>query len=340
MQFSITHHSLPLARVFRISRGAKTHADVVRCHINVAGFSGRSECVPYARYGESVESVSTAINECLRMHNVALTHLLSAVTAIEHIPQITDFITSLPLQGAAANAVDCALWDWVCKRFDQSIYRLLDLPENKPVITAQTLSLDSLDNMLKQAQTMHNAPLIKIKFDATDVVVKMQRISQICPHSEFILDANEAWSIDELNRIVDALDGIKIRMIEQPLPAEADDDMSLYWGQIPICADESCHTSATFNKLQGKYQAINIKLDKTGGFSEALKLIQLAQEAQMQIMLGCMVGSSLAMAPNRVLAGYADVIDLDGPVLVAQDIENGYTIENGFISPHNSRLWG
>jgi L-alanine-DL-glutamate epimerase-like enolase superfamily enzyme len=340
MKYVITRHSLPLAREFRISRGAKTHANVVRLRIDACGFSGHSECVPYGRYGESVASVSAAINDFLTQWQMHISRLLTDVVALNDTTLLTDFIEAKQLKGAAANAVDCALWDWFCKRFNESIFTLLELPENKPALTAQTLSLGSLDDMLEQAYLMRDVPLIKIKFDATDVVLKMQKIAEICPHSEFILDANEAWSITLLNQIVTGLTGLKVRLIEQPLPADDDDDMHLYRGKIPICADESCHTSYTFAPLVGKYQAINIKLDKTGGFTEALRLIQLAQAARMQIMLGCMVGSSLAMAPNRVLAGYADVLDLDGPVLVAQDIEDGYSIDNGLISTHSSRLWG
>lgn len=340
MKYIITQHSLPLAREFRISRGSKTHADVVRLRIEAAGFNGRSECVPYARYGESITSVSADIDDFLTQWQPELSRLLTDLVLLSDTTLLTDFIQAKQLKGAAANAVDCAIWDWICKHFNESIYTLLELPENKPTITAQTLSLGSLEDMLEQAYLMRDVPLIKIKFDATNVVLKMQKIAEICPNSEFILDANEAWSIALLNEIVIGLDGIKVRLIEQPLSADRDDDMLFYRGKIPICADESCHTSRTFAQLVGKYQAINIKLDKTGGFTEALRLIQLAQAAKMQVMLGCMVGSSLAMAPNRVLAGYADVLDLDGPVLVAQDIDDGYTINNGYISTHSSRLWG
>lgn len=340
MIFAVSLHSLPLAREFRISRGAKTHADVVRLRIDSCGFSGRSECVPYARFNESVASVSADIDAFLTQWQIELSLILTDIAYINDASKLTDFIESKQLSGAAANAVDCAMWDWMCKRFDQSIYTLLELPDNIPALTAQTLSLGSIDDMLAQAQQMRHVPLIKIKFDATDVVHKMQKIAEICSNSEFILDANEAWSIDLLNQIVLDLKGINVRLIEQPLPANNDEDMLLYKGKIPICGDESCHTSQTFAQLVGKYQAINIKLDKTGGFTEALRLIQLAQAAEMQIMLGCMVGSSLAMAPNRVLAGYADVLDLDGPILVAQDIDNGYTIDSGYISTHSSALWG
>ncbi len=338
----IDTHALPLAREFRISRGAKTHADVVRLTLSCNGVLGRSECVPYARYGETTESVIAQIEHFFAEHSAIISQLLNAMspkTISTDSPLFALIMEQVPA-GAAANAIDCAMWDWLCKYWQIPISQLLSLPACDSVVTAQTLSLDSLTNMQAQAHEMQGAPLIKIKFDNQDVVEKMQAIAAICTTSRFIIDANEAWSIEQLNAIEPMLVKANVVLIEQPLPAADDDALLSYTGAIPLCADESCHTVFTLADLLDKYQAINIKLDKTGGFTSALKLIMAAKEKNLHLMLGCMVGSSLAMAPNRVLAGYADFIDLDGPLLVRQDIDNGYHIHNGIIEGHSELLWG
>lgn len=323
--FKLRHESLPLKQVFRIARGAKTSAEVLVLSISDGQHIGWSEAVPYARYNESIESVSAEID--------------SIAAALEKGIEPQDLQSLLPA-GAARNLVDCALWDLKAKQQQQTVSQILDLPEAKACITAQTLSIDTPEAMSEAAKALGKADLIKIKLDAEDVLGKMRAVHAAAPDSKFIVDANEGWSIELLKEVVDELHALNVVLIEQPLPAANDQDLAGFVSPVALCADESCHTSADIPKLKELYQAVNIKLDKTGGLTEAVALLKQAQQAGMQIMTGCMVGSSLAMAPAFLLTANAQFVDLDGPVLIADDREQGFVIEQGLMQATEQHLWG
>lgn len=314
-----------LARVFRISRGAKTSAEVVTLVLCDGEHAGWGEAVPYGRYGETLDSVSQSLWE-----------LQGQISSMASVQQV---LAKLPA-GSARNALDCALWDLKAKQQQISVAEMLALPQADSVITAQTLSIDTPQNMAAAATELTTAPLIKIKLDAEQIVERIAAVHEVCPHSKFIVDANEAWNLRLLESVTESLAGMNVALIEQPLPAGEDNGLIDIESAVPLCADESCHTSDNLEWLADRYQAVNIKLDKTGGLSEAVALAKKAKSLNLQIMLGCMVGSSLAMAPSYLLGGMADYVDLDGPLLVAQDREQGFKFDNGTMLTHPSLLWG
>jgi len=322
------HHnnsSWQLARAFIISRGAKTQADVIQVAITEDDQTGMGECVPYARYGETLASVAAQIDSI-------------AAQLAEGLSR-EDLQPLLPA-GAARNAIDCALWDLEAKLSGQSVSQRSKLAAATELVSAQTLSIDTPEEMAKEAMQHKNCPLIKVKLDANQVVDRMRAVNQVAPDSKFIIDANEAWSLELLNSISDDLESLGVTLIEQPLAADKDEDLVNYHGNIALCADESCHTHTDIPKLANRYQAINIKLDKTGGLTEAIHTDNLARKHNMQVMVGCMVGTSLAMAPATLLAANAEYVDLDGPALLAEDVANGFRFNNGTMSALDPRLWG
>ena len=325
LQIKIVHQSIPLAQVFRISRGAKTSAEVIVVMVNNGHKIGWGEAVPYGHYGETVHSVSKQLQD------------LSAqsITLDDH----SILSQKLPA-GSARNALDCAIWDLKAQLYSTTVNALIQHPSITSCVTAQTISVDTTSAMQASALALHKPPLVKVKLNAESVMDKMQAIHEVCPNSQFIIDANEGWSIDVLARIVNPLKRCNVVLIEQPLPAEKDDELIDFESPIPICADESVHLSNNLPNLRRKYDAINIKLDKTGGLSEAINLLQQARQLDFQIMIGCMVGSSLSMAPAYTLCGFADFVDLDGPLLVAKDRPNGFTFQNGIMSAMPQKLWG
>ena len=311
----------PLAHVFRISRGARTQAEVVTVTIEKDGVTGRGECVPYARYNETLESV---------------------IKQVESLPADIDKETlqdTLP-PGAARNAVDCALWDFECKKRDQRIWKIagIQVPEQK--ITAYTLSLDEPKNMFKQAEKNSNRPLLKIKLGTPNDMPRLEAVRKGAPNSEIIVDANEGWDAELYSQLAPELVRLGVKLVEQPLPADQDDDLIGLPRPLPICADESCHDRKSLEKLIGKYDFVNIKLDKTGGLTEALLLKNKALEAGFKIMVGCMVGSSLAMAPATLIAQNATFVDLDGPLLLAHDRRHGLLYDESWVHPPVKDLWG
>ena len=311
----------PLAHVFRISRGARTQAEVVTVTIEKDGVTGRGECVPYARYNETLESV---------------------IKQVESLPADIDKETlqdTLP-PGAARNAVDCALWDFECKKRDQRIWKIagIQVPEQK--ITAYTLSLDEPKNMFKQAEKNSNRPLLKIKLGTPNDMPRLEAVRKGAPNSEIIVDANEGWDAELYSQLAPELVRLGVKLVEQPLPADQDDDLIGLPRPLPICADESCHDRKSLEKLIGKYDFVNIKLDKTGGLTEALLLKNKALEAGFKIMVGCMVGSSLAMAPATLIAQNATFVDLDGPLLLAHDRRHGLLYDQSWVHPPVKDLWG
>ena len=311
----------PLAHVFRISRGARTQAEVVTVTIEKDGVTGRGECVPYARYKETLESV---------------------IKQVESLPADIDKETlqdTLP-PGAARNAVDCALWDFECKKRDQRIWEIAGIQVPEQRITAYTLSLDEPENMFKQAQKNSNRPLLKIKLGTPNDMPRLEAVRKGAPNSEIIVDANEGWDAELYSQLAPELVRLGVKLVEQPLPADKDDDLIGLPRPLPICADESCHDRKSLEKLIGKYDFVNIKLDKTGGLTEALLLKNKAVEAGFKIMVGCMVGSSLAMAPATLIAQNATFVDLDGPLLLAQDRQHGLLYDESWVHPPVKDLWG
>ncbi|OKH89527.1 N-acetyl-D-Glu racemase DgcA [Thalassospira sp. TSL5-1] len=326
-KLSVTSEIWPLRTAFKISRGAKTQAEVVVVTLSDGEFSGRGECVPYARYGESIDQVIADI----KAQADALEHGMTRA-------QLQDAMKA----GAARNAVDCAYWDLEAKRFGRRVWDLpgLEAPAPEGLVTAETLSLDTPDAMREAAKKASSVPLLKLKLNGENVVESVRAVREGAPESRLIVDANEAWSIELLRDIGAELDALGVEMIEQPLPAGSDDGLVDIDCPVLLCADESVHTVADIPRLARLYDMINIKIDKTGGLTGALELADAALDAGMQLMVGCMVGTSLAMAPAMVVAARARIVDLDGPLWMAKDRDNGIAFDKGVMSLPPADLWG
>ncbi len=321
MQIDVTRDKFPLAQVFQISRGARTEAEVLTVTLRDGDFVGRGECVPYARYDETLASVEAQIAALpLDITRKGLQDLLEP--------------------GAARNAVDCALWDLEAKRAGKRVWELAGLPAPKPEITAYTLSLDEPAAM--EAQAVKNAfrPLLKIKLGTPDDMPRLEAVRRGAPKSRIIIDANEGWSAEVYADLSSHLIRLGVTLVEQPLPAGLDEALIGMERPVPVCADESCHDRASLPKLKGKYDVVNIKLDKTGGLTEALALRDAALAEGYGVMVGCMVGSSLAMAPAVLVAQGALVTDLDGPLLMAQDRDVPLHYDEAGVHPSVPELWG
>ncbi len=315
----------PIKGSFTISRGSRTAAEVVVVEIAEGGAVGRGECVPYAHYGESVAGVIAAI-EALR----------GAVAAGLDRERLQD---ALP-PGAARNALDCALWDLDAKRAGTPVWRLAGVPEPRPIATAYSISLDDPPTMAAAARANAGRPLLKLKLGADGVVERVRAVREAAPEATLIVDANEAWTPALLADALPDLARLGVAMIEQPLPAGDDAALAGIDRPVPLCADESCHDSATLAGLDGRYDMINIKLDKSGGLTEALRLADAAEAAGLGIMVGCMIATSLAMAPAALIALRARFVDLDGPLLLARDREPGIAFEGSVMQPAPRALWG
>lgn len=318
---TVTPDTFRLAQVFTISRGSRTEARVLTVRITRGGVTGWGECVPYARYGETLDSVTAQIKS-----------LPAGITrdALQ---------TALPA-GAARNAVDCALWDLWAKQTGQRVWQLAHLPEPGPMVTAYTLSLDTPENMRAAAAQNAHRPILKIKLGTPDDMPRLQAVRQGAPRTTIIIDANEGWTADVYADLAPHLVQMGVALVEQPLPAGADDMLAEIARPLPVCADESCHDRHSLPGLKGKYDVVNIKLDKTGGLTEALALKTEAQALGYGLMVGCMVGSSLAMAPATLLAQGAAYTDLDGPLLLAEDRENPLRFDQAGVHPPARELWG
>ncbi len=324
---TVRSESWPLAKPFTISRGTKTAADVVVVELMAGdGIKGWAECVPYPRYGETVEGVIEQIED--------QAHAIAAGMDREELR------AQMP-SGAARNALDCALWDLEAKRAGKRVWEMADIPAgNAPYVTAETIGIDTPENMGTSAKELAHAPLLKVKLGPDNVVTSMAAIRENAPSSRLIVDPNEGWTMDILREVAQPLADLGVEMLEQPLPAGDDDGLEGFDSPIPLCADESCHTADGLPALKQKYRFINIKLDKTGGLTEALHLARAARELDFKIMVGCMVGTSLAMAPATLLGAYAEFVDLDGPLLMKQDRENGLDFTDGKVSLPDKDLWG
>ena len=311
----------PLARTFTIARGGRDTAEVVELRLTRDGAAGRGECVPYARYGESVDSV------------------IAQIRALPAGIGRAELQTALPA-GAARNAVDCALWDREAKRTGRPVWDLAGLEAPGPVTTAYTLSLEPPEAMRAAAAEAADRPLLKIKLGSEDDLARLEAVRAGAPRARLILDANEGWTPEGYAALAPELARLGVEMVEQPLPAGADAALADLPRPVPVCADESVHTRADLPRLAGRYDMINIKLDKAGGLTEALALAGAARAAGLRLMVGCMLGSSLAMAPAVLLAQGAEVTDLDGPLLLARDRQDGLIYERSRLHPPAPALWG
>jgi len=321
----IQTESFPISGTFTISRGAKTSAEVILCTIRDGGAVGRGECVPYRRYGETLESVAAQI-EAVR-------------------PLIEGGLTRPELQramppGAARNAVDCALWDLEAKRSGNSVIADLRLAAPQPLTTAFTISLGEPDVMADQARANADRALLKVKVGTGDDESRIRAVRLAAPDAAIILDANEGWPEDTLEHHLRVAAEAGIALVEQPLPAGKDELLAEIRRPLLVCADESVHHTGDLASLRDRYDAINIKLDKTGGLTEALAMKKEAQRLDFEIMVGCMVGTSLAMAPAVLLAQGVDFVDLDGPLLLARDREPGLRYAASLVWPPDAALWG
>ena len=321
MKITVTPDVFKLAQVFTISRGSRTEAKVLTVRIEDAGQVGWGECVPYARYDETLESVTAQIEA-----------LPATFTRAE--------LQSLLPAGAARNAVDCALWDLEAKKAGKPVWELAGLAQPGPEITAYTLSLASPEEMQKQAAENAHRPLLKIKLGTPEDMPRLEAVRAGAPEARIIIDANEGWSAEVYAELAPHLVRLGVELVEQPLPAGEDEALIGMERPVPVCADESAHDCASLPKLKGKYDVVNIKLDKTGGLTEALKLRDAALAEGYQVMVGCMVGSSLAMAPATLVAQGALVTDLDGPLLLAEDRPEPLTFDADGVHPPRPALWG
>ena len=324
-KLQVTVESWPIAGRFTISRGSKTEARVVVATIEDGAHRGRGECVPYARYGESIESVVAEI-EAQRW-------------TLERDPDRGALQRGMK-PGAARNALDCALWDLEAKRAGRRVWELAGLPAPQALETAYTLSLGSVAEMGAAARAAADRPLLKLKLSGPGDLDRVRAVREGAPGARLIVDANEAWTPAIFAELAPALRDLAVELIEQPLPAGADDELANLAHPVPVCADESCHDRASLAGLAKKYDAVNIKLDKTGGLTEALALAAAAKEAGLAIMVGCMVATSLSMAPAILVGQDARWVDLDGPLLLAKDRVPGLDYRGSLVAPPVAALWG
>ena len=321
MQIDVTWDVFKLAQVFTIARGSRTEAQVLTVKLNDGQHVGWGECVPYARYGESLQSVTDEI--------LGLPDAFSRFDLYDLLPA-----------GAARNAVDCALWDLEAKRARKPVWELAGLEAPGPEITAYTLSLDTPEAMKAQAALHAFRPLLKIKLGTPDDMPRLEAVRAGAPTSTIIVDANEGWSAEVYADLAPHLVRLGVELVEQPLPAGEDHALLGMQRPVPVCADESCHDRSSLANLKGKYDVVNIKLDKTGGLTEALALRDAATAQGYEVMVGCMVGSSLAMAPATLVAQGASVVDIDGPLLLAEDRDEPLIFDNAGVHPPSATLWG
>jgi L-alanine-DL-glutamate epimerase-like enolase superfamily enzyme len=324
-RLTVRAESWPIRGAFRISRGAKTEAELVVVELAEGEARGRGECVPYARYGGSVAGTIAAV-EGLR-------------GALERGLDRTALQQALPA-GAARNAVDAALWDLEAKLTGRPVHELAGLPPPVPLVTAYTLSLDTPAAMAAAAADAAERPLLKLKLGGAGDVDRVRAVRAAAPTARLIADANEAWTPAMVEAFGPELHALGVELIEQPLPAAGDEALRGLASAVPLCADESCHDSRTLDRLVGLYAFVNVKLDKTGGLTEALRTIDRAQMLGLGCMVGCMLGTSLAMAPALLAAQRAAYVDLDGPLLLARDRRPGLAYAGSVVAPPRRALWG
>lgn len=321
LRLQAEHESWPLREVFTISRGAKTTAEVITVTVSDGTYTGRGEAVPYARYGESIEGA------------------LASLRSLRPVRGRHDVQEALP-PGAARNALDCALWDLEAKQTGRSAAALAGVAVVAPILTCFTLSLDTPEAMAAKAASVAHLPLLKLKLGGAGDADRMRAVRRARPDARLVADANEAWTADVAPELFAAAEETGIELIEQPLPASADGLLRNLKHNVAVCADESLHTRDDLSRLAGLYDAINIKLDKAGGLTEALALKAAAQAQGLRVMVGSMVATSLAAAPAMLVAQGAEWADLDGPLLLARDREFSISVVAGVMQPPDPRLWG
>lgn len=324
-----SHQRFAIRGQFRIARGARTEADVVECSIEDGAVRGRAECVPYARYDETIDSVRDQIES------------LPPLDAAAPCAELRAIVTETLPAGAARNAVDCALWDFQAKREGQRTHMTVCNTPPRPVETALSISLDTPEDMASAARAANHRPLLKIKLGGDgDDIARMHAVTANARDARVIVDANESWTEDMLVPMMEEAARLHVALVEQPLPVGRDQMLAEIPHPVPICADESAHVTADLDNLGRLYDVINIKLDKAGGLTEALAMRNRARQMGFGVMIGCMVGSSLAMAPAVLLAQDADYIDLDGPLLLAEDRKPALNYFGATVSPPEPALWG
>jgi L-Ala-D/L-Glu epimerase len=315
----------PIAGVFTIARGSRTEAVVVTASVSDGKHKGIGECVPYARYSETIDSV--------------VAQLETAGPVLTKGGTQDGIVSSLPA-GAARNALDCALWDYRAKATGKRVWELSGLIPPVAVTTCYTLSVGTPESMYAAAVAASSRPLLKVKLAGGGDPERIAAVRRGAPKARLVVDANEAWTTENLAANAAACAAAGVELIEQPLPAKQDHPLQDFQSPVPLCADESVHTRETLPVVATRYSAINIKLDKTGGLTEAMAMVKAAQALNLDIMVGCMVGTSLAMAPAMLIARSARFVDLDGPLLLAQDREPGLLFEGSTVHPPDSALWG
>lgn len=314
----------PLKNIFRISRGSRTEALVIVATVRDGQYTGRGEGVPIRRYNQTSASVLDQIETVRREKNLDRQKLQEFLPA-----------------GAARNAIDCALWDLEAKRSGKRVWELAGIPIIAQVETSFTISLDSPVKMAAAASANSKAPILKLKLGGDKVdLARVEAVRAAAPNARLLVDANESWSPEHYRNVVPKLKTLGVEVIEQPFPAGADEILETLDHPIPICADESCHTANDLQRLKNRYDMVNVKLDKTGGLTEALHLCRSARENGFKLLVGCMVGTSLSMASARILASIADYVDLDGPLLLSRDRDHGIHYEKGKMEIPARELWG
>ncbi|AQR73966.1 N-acetyl-D-Glu racemase DgcA [Sphingomonas sp. LM7] len=319
------HDSFPLSQPFRISRGVKTQAEVVTVELEQGGVVGRGEGVPYARYDESIESALAAIDD--------------ARDAVQGGTDRAQLLGLLP-PGAARNAIDCALWDLEARLGGRSVADKIGAPEPERLVSALTVGIDTPMAMAVTASRIANAPLIKVKVDATIPDAQIRAVRNAAPNAKLIVDPNESWDQQLVRAMQRVLVDLKVDLLEQPVSAEADEWLEDFTPEVPICADESVHVAEDLDVIARRYQVVNVKLDKSGGLTEALALAHAARARGLGLMTGCMVSSSLSIAPALHIARMSDFVDLDGPIWLREDRPGGVRDDAGCLWPPQTGFWG
>jgi L-alanine-DL-glutamate epimerase-like enolase superfamily enzyme len=324
MQIEAQEEIWPLKETFRISRGSRTEARVVVVSVTDSEHVGSGEGVPIARYNQTCASV------------------IAQIKSVQNQPKLgRQKVQQLLPPGAARNALDCALWDLEAKRSGKRVYELANVPVVDVVETSFTISLDSPEKMGNAGKAAASLPILKLKLGGDDGdLARVEAVRAAAPNARLLIDANESWSPHHYHKIVPALKELGVELIEQPFPANLDEVLETLDHPVPVCADESCHTREDLPRLKKRYEAINVKLDKTGGLTEALRLCERARESGFKLLIGCMVGTSLSMAPARLLASAADYVDIDGPLLLARDRDERLIYENSRTGMPSRQLWG
>jgi len=319
------HDSFPLSQPFRISRGVRTQAEVVTVELEQGGVVGRGEGVPYARYGESIESALAAIDD-----------VRGAIEGGADRAQLLDLLGP----GAARNAVDCALWDLEARLCGRSVAAKIGAPEPGRLVSALTIGIDTPMAMAVAASKIADAPLIKVKVDATIPDAQIRAVRNAAPNARLIVDPNESWDQQLVRAMQSVLVVLRVDLLEQPVPAQADAWLENFTPDVPICADESVHVVADLDTVARRYQVVNVKLDKSGGLTEALALAEAARARGLGLMTGCMISSSLSIAPALHVARTSDFVDLDGPIWLMEDRPGGVRDEAGWLWPPQRGFWG